>query len=178
MKLLCLSIAAAVCAGLPFHSVSHSVAAMPARPSQDAEPSANAPAPGKGPVYVADFELDVVPLSPGQRPVQTVNPSPPGTTAEPPPDPVELARHLVDTMAIKLVAALRKAGYPAERLRPGDGRPNTGVQIRGLFAEVDSQNHWKRAVIRSGSDKGKMAGLTRLFTKLLIYPEIEINPAR
>ena len=162
MKLLCLSLAAAICAALLLGSISRPVTAIALRPSQDAEPSANAPAPGKGPIYVADFELDVVPLQPGQRPVQTANPSEPGTTAEPPPDPVELARHLVDTMAIKLVAALRKAGYPAQRLRPGDGRPNSGVQIRGLFAEVDSQNHWKRAVIRSGSDKGKMNVLVSL----------------
>ena len=110
----------------------------------------------KVPIYVANFELDVVPLPPGQRrPAPVPNPLQPGWRPEPP-DPAEQASHLVDTMATKLVAALQKAGYPAQRLRPGDGRPDNGVQIRGVFAEVDNQNHWRRAVIRTGEDKGKI----------------------
>jgi hypothetical protein len=44
-------------------------------------------------------------------------------------------------------------------MHQGDARPDSGVQIRGLFAEVDNENHWRRAVIRSGDDSGKMEAL-------------------
>jgi hypothetical protein len=33
------------------------------------------------------------------------------------------------------------------------------VGIRGLFAEVDSENHWRRAVIRTTTDSGKIEAL-------------------
>jgi len=33
------------------------------------------------------------------------------------------------------------------------------VRIRGLFAEIDNENHWCRAVIRTASDSGKMEAL-------------------
>jgi hypothetical protein len=54
---------------------------------------------------------------------------------------------------------LQQAGFPAERLLPGHARPSTGIQIRGIFAEVDSQNHWRRAVIRTGEDTGTMQAM-------------------
>ena len=127
-------------------------------PRQETQASTDDP-PKKVPVYVTNFELDVVPLPPGQRAAQAANPSRPGATTEPPPDPAKLASHLVDTMATKLVEALQKSGHSAQRLQPGQGRPDNGVQIRGIFAEVDSENHWRRAVIRSGSDTGAMNAL-------------------
>jgi len=55
----------------------------------------------------------------------------------------------VELMSTKLVMALQKAGYSATRMHAGDPRPDSGVQIRGLFAEVDNENHWRRAVIRA-----------------------------
>jgi Domain of unknown function (DUF4410) len=161
MKLL-FGIAASICGAFLFHATPRRIAAVAMSPSQSTAADASASVPGKGPVYVADFELDFLTVRPGQRPVQTANPSQPNTTTQPPPDPAHLAKHLVDTMATKLVAALQKAGYAAQRLRPGDGRPDHGVQIRGLFAEIDNQNHWKRAVIRSGSDNGKINVLIAL----------------
>jgi Domain of unknown function (DUF4410) len=103
------------------------------------------------PVYVQNFELDVL------RP--TTPRKPPRNPAEPEPDPAALANHIVDLMATKLVADLRKAGYPAHRLRPGQPRPSSGVEIRGIFVEVDDQNHWRRAVIRTGDDTGQMQAM-------------------
>jgi hypothetical protein len=112
-----------------------------------ARPRPQTPTSGPKPtVYVSDFQIDVLP--------------PQGTTAQKPEDdPQKLARHIVELMSTKLVAALQKAGYPATRMRAGDARPDSGVQIRGLLAEVDSENHWRRAVIRTATDTGKMQAL-------------------
>ena len=133
------------------------LAGLTAEPERGQEAQEPSSAPSKKvPVYVANFELDVIPVLPAQRrAVPTANPSQPGAKSEPP-DPIQLAHHVVDTMAAKLVAALQNAGYPAQRLQHADDRPDYGVQIRGIFTEVDSQNHWTRAVIRSASDNGKM----------------------
>jgi hypothetical protein len=97
-------------------------------------------------VYVSDFQIDVLPPSGA-------------TVQKPQDDPQKLANHLVELMSTKLVAALQKAGYSAVRMRGGDARPDGGVQIRGLFAEVDSENHWRRAVIRTATDNDKMQAL-------------------
>jgi hypothetical protein len=100
--------------------------------------------PPKPPVYVSDFEIDVLPENPVNKPEE---------------DPRPQANRLVELMSTKVVAALRKAGYSATRVHPGDARPESGVGIRGLFAEVDSESHWRRAVIRSATDSGKMEAL-------------------
>jgi Domain of unknown function (DUF4410) len=114
-------------------------ASAPAAASQTTAPLT------KPPVYVSDFVIDVVPTQSGvQRPED---------------DPRKLASHLVELMSTRLVAALQKAGYTATRIRAGDARPDSGVQIRGLFAEVDNENRWRRAVIRSATDSGKMEAL-------------------
>jgi hypothetical protein len=96
-------------------------------------------------VYVSDFEIDVVPASP--------------TPQRPEDDPGRRASRLVELMSTKLIAALQKAGYRAVRMHEGDARPGRGVAIRGLFAEVDNENHWRRAVIRTATDSGKMEAL-------------------
>jgi hypothetical protein len=44
-------------------------------------------------------------------------------------------------------------------MREGDARPDKGAAIRGLFAEVDDENHWRRALIRTATDSGKMEAL-------------------
>jgi hypothetical protein len=99
----------------------------------------------KPPVYVSDFLIDVLPPPPGvQKPEE---------------DPRKLANHLVELMSSTLVVALQKGGYSVTRLHAGDARPDSGAQIRGLFAEVDSENHWRRAVIHSATDSGKMEAL-------------------
>jgi hypothetical protein len=115
------------------------LASAPAAASQTTAPLT------KPPVYVSDFVIDVVPPDSGvQRPED---------------DPRKLASHLVELMSTRLVVALQKAGYSATRMNAGDARPDSGVQIRGLFAEVDNENHWRRAVIRSATDSGKMEAL-------------------
>jgi hypothetical protein len=101
--------------------------------------------PSKPTVYVSDFEIDVLPPPPDSR--------------KPEDDPRKQASRLVDLMSTKLLAALQKAGYPAVRMREGDERPDKGVAIRGLFAEVDDENHWRRALIRTATDSGKMEAL-------------------
>ncbi len=97
-------------------------------------------------VYVSDFQIDVLPPSAAAVP-------------KPQDDPQKLANHIVELMSTKLVIALQKAGYSATRMRAGDARPDSGVQIRGLFAEVDNENHWRRAIIRTATDNGKMQAL-------------------
>jgi hypothetical protein len=105
------------------------------------------PAAGPKPtIYVSDFQIDVVPPS-GQD------------AQKPEDDPQKLAHHIVELMSTKLVMALQKAGYSATRVHAGDPRPDSGVQIRGLFAEVDNENHWRRAVIRTAIDTGKIQAL-------------------
>jgi hypothetical protein len=100
--------------------------------------------PPKPSVYVSDFEIDVLPANPVNTPDD---------------DPHKQASQLVELMSTKLVAALRKAGYTATRIRPGDPRPETGAGIRGLFAEVDNENHWRKAVIHTIDDSGPMEAL-------------------
>jgi Domain of unknown function (DUF4410) len=95
-------------------------------------------------VYVSDFEIDVLPANPVNTPEE---------------DPHKQASQLVELMSTKLVAALGKAGYTATRIRPGDPRPETGAVIRGLFAEVDNENHWRKAVIHAIDDSGPMEAL-------------------
>ncbi len=106
-------------------------------------------------VYVSDFEIDVVASQSRSR---TGVASQAGPQA-PEDDPRILASRLVELMSTKLVAALRKAGYTAVRMQPGAARPDSGVRIRGLFAEIDGENHWRRAVIRTAGDSGKMQAL-------------------
>ena len=113
-------------------------------------------------VYVSDFEIDVAPKSAGadNRPpsgLRFAAQQPGGQNPEE--ETRKRASQLVDWMSTKVMAALQKAGYPAVRMHRGDARPEKGVQIRGLFAEVDSENHWRRAVIHSADDAGKMQAL-------------------
>jgi Domain of unknown function (DUF4410) len=106
-------------------------------------------------VYVSDFEIDVVASESGNG----TDAAPQARARAPEDDPRILASRLVELMSTKLVAALRKAGYTAVRMRAGAARPDSGVWIRGLFAEIDSENHWRRAVIRTATDSGKMQAL-------------------
>lgn len=103
-------------------------------------------------VYVSDFEIDVVPSQSTSR--AAAAPHTGGEAQDD--DPRTQAGRLVELMSTKLLAALRKAGYAAVRLRAGAARPDSGVRIRGLFAEIDNENHWRRAVIRTAGDSGKM----------------------
>jgi len=103
-------------------------------------------------IFVSDFELDVLPAN-RERSASTA--TPPGA-AKPADEARKQAAHLVEQMRTDVVLAFQNAGYSAVRLHSGDARPDHGVLIRGLFAEVDKENHWRRAVIRTASDSGKM----------------------
>src|SRR5438874_8964645 len=94
-------------------------------------------------VYVSDFDLDVIPAKPGQAAPASTAPAPAAsaankTTGQTAPkeeeDPIVVARRLRDLVSTNLVDALQKAGYPAQRLGRDQGRPASGVQIRGVFA--------------------------------------------
>ena len=134
--------------------------------------AAQSPASGVKPtVYVSDFELDVAPpnhaiqaLGNAQTSPISTPPTAAGARAQRPgtkPLTPEQEKHkhaheLVNWMSVTLMAELQKAGYTANRLPAGDGRPGSGVAIRGLFAEIDNENHWHRALIRGADDSGKM----------------------
>jgi hypothetical protein len=129
----------------------------------------------KPPVYVYDFELDVAPPGSANQASSAAQDAPSANAPNPPPGtspqqsgaaPVnpeqEKRKHaseLVNWMSSSLVAELQKAGYGVNRLHAGDARPATGVAIRGIFAEIDPENHWRRAVIRGADDSGKMQAL-------------------
>jgi hypothetical protein len=112
-------------------------------------------------VYVADFEIDVVPTPGGSSRAQGSAATPSSQAERPNPEEEarKLAGRLVELMSSKVMAALQKAGYSAVRMHRGDARPESGVQIRGVYAEVDNENHWRRAVIRNADDSGKMQAL-------------------
>ncbi|HLZ91930.1 MAG TPA: DUF4410 domain-containing protein [Candidatus Acidoferrum sp.] len=118
---------------------------LAASPGAGARPQQTNTLENKPEVYVSDFDIDVLP--------------PAGSAPKPEEDPRKQAGRLVDWMSTKVIAALQKAGYRAVRLHQGDARPDSGVRIRGLFAEVDKDNHWRRAVIRTAADSGKMEAL-------------------
>lgn len=140
---------------LPVAAVAHFVLApgLPAKPAPPAQAASDKPT-----VYVSDFELDVLPAN-NERGISTATPAPTPPPTKQAEDARKQASHIVEQMATALVQALQKAGYTATRLRSGDSRPQQGVHVRGLFAEVDKENHWRRAVIRSASDSGKIQAL-------------------
>lgn len=109
-------------------------------------------------VYVSDFQLDVLPVDASH--VLTATPPPSSPDGRKQADEArKQASHIVDFTAANLVKALQKAGFTAVRLHSGDDRPDHGVLIRGVFAEVDKENHWRRAMIRTASDSGKIQAL-------------------
>jgi hypothetical protein len=125
---------------------------------------------GKPTVYVSDFELDIAPPNAGNQasgtPTASTGSSPTAGGAQAqqpggkPLTPEQLKRkhasELVNWMSASLMTELQKAGYGANRLHGGDSRPSSGVGIRGLFAEIDKENHLRRVLIRGGDDSGKM----------------------
>ena len=86
-------------------------------------------------------------------------PQPGGKSLTPEQEKRKHASELVNWMSASLITELQKAGYGVNRLHGGDSRPGSGVGIRGLFAEIDKENHWRRALIRGADDSGKMQAL-------------------
>lgn len=108
-------------------------------------------------VYVSDFELDV-PDGKDEKGTPIVAPAPAAQPdAKKEDSPAEQAGKLVDWMSLTLVKELEKAGYTARRLRPGEARPEQGIQIRGVFAEPDEENRLRRVVFASGPGVGDMS---------------------
>ena len=64
--------------------------------------------------------------------------------------PAGRANALVNAMSENLMKALEKAGCMVRRLRAGEARPAVGLQIRGVFGEVDERNRVRRLLV--GSD--------------------------
>ena len=71
------------------------------------------------------------------------------TYAEDDPPPVQ-AKRLTDAFSTALTDFLQKSGYAVTQ--GGDGS-QTGVLLRGVFAEADDQNRIRRALLGAGSTK-------------------------
>ena len=108
----------------------------------------------KPPVYVSNFEIDVAPAK--AEPAVATNASAGAAAQKRDETAAQRANRLVDLMSTNILEALRKGGYTVQRLAADQGRPSEGILIRGIFAEVDNENHWRRGVIRSSSDSGRL----------------------
>jgi hypothetical protein len=69
--------------------------------------------------------------------------------------PAAQAARLVNLTATNLVKALEQAGYTARRLR-GGARPDSGIIIRGVFAQADANAGLRRIVVDGDSTDSKM----------------------
>jgi len=106
-------------------------------------------------IYVSDFELDVAPPSTASQNGAAASQRT-GKALTPEQEKRKHANELVNWMSTSLVTELQKAGYSVSRLHGSEGRPSGGAGIRGLFAEIDKENHWRRALLRAADDSGKM----------------------
>jgi len=119
--------------------------------SQPAATGQEPPAPSKSTVvYVTDFDLEVVPAKDEKPPVRATTPATPAPEQKKKETAAEQAKRLVDGLASNLVKALENAGYTVHRLRSGDPRPESGVRIQGVFAQVDEESRIRKAIIGSG----------------------------
>lgn len=120
------------------------------------------------PVYVNDFELAVrassslpspgtvsTPAGTAKRPESTApdgQPSSPPIVLETDPPHVQ-ARKIQDFFANTLTETLQKSGFTAKREA---GHPDSGVMLRGVFAEVDPLSRVRKAVLGSASTSLKL----------------------
>lgn len=81
-----------------------------------------------------------------------------GAKVDPPSDdsPRAQAAKLVDLAATTLVKVLEQQGYSVRRLRNGASAPDSGVVIRGVFAQVDPEFGIRRVVIGGLATDPKM----------------------
>jgi hypothetical protein len=118
--------------------------------------------PSSVPVLVSDFELFASAVTP-TPPDPNVNDSskkPPAKDA--PPAVFELsdvpsiqARRLMDFFSLTLVQTFQKAGYTAAQ-QQANSRSDTGVLLRGVFAEADARNRIRRAILGGGVPGAKL----------------------
>ncbi len=139
--------------------------------------SATATPAGPVVVYVSDFDLDVVQRKPAPKPPpRTSPPSKSGSVSRSPSGvprtgsaastsgssasrssdssdtsteetPAEQANALVHAVSENIIRAVREAGFDARRLPAGAALPQTGLRIRGVFAEADEQNRARRLLV-------------------------------
>ena len=104
-------------------------------------------------IYVTDFQLGVENLH-KEEGLVTDRPRLPvrvrGILSGSSDSPEARARELVDLMARSLVADLKKAGFPATRLLPGQAMPAKGWIITGVFTDVQEGNRLRRSMIGLG----------------------------
>jgi Domain of unknown function (DUF4410) len=108
-------------------------------------------------VYVSDFELYVV-KGKDEKDVPIITPAPatePDTKKQD--GAAEQASKLVNLLVSALVKDLEKAGYTVQRMRPGEARPDKGIEISGVFAEPDEENRLRRVEFSEGSNVGEMS---------------------
>jgi len=128
-------------------------------------------------VYVSDFDLDVVQRKPSPKPAPRTSPpsrtgsvsrsssgvprtgtaaSTSGSSTSQGSDssdtsteetPAEQASSLVRAVSENIIRALMEAGYDVRRLPAGAPLPQTGLRIRGVFAEADEQNRARRLLV-------------------------------
>lgn len=128
-------------------------------------------------VYVSDFDLDVVQRKPSPKPAPRTSPpsrsrsvsrSPSGVprtgptaptsgsstsqssdSSDTPTEetPAEQATELIHAVSENIIRALIEAGYDVRRLPAGAPLPQTGIRIRGVFAEADEQNRARRLLV-------------------------------
>jgi hypothetical protein len=123
-------------------------------------PSASASNPASGELGGA---ASSAPRAPSSSPATGPTGKPSSSPAITPPadsktenSPAVRANALVNAMSEALVKALEKAGYTVHRQRAGEAPPQTGLRIRGVFAEPDEQNRIRRLVVGGDSTTPKM----------------------
>lgn len=111
------------------------------------------------PVYVSDFELHSVSATPkaGALPHTGTEKAKQQPQAPLVYEDIDLpsvqARRLTDFFTVSLLQALSKKGFPAGHW---DGRKaGAGALIRGVFAEPDSRNRIRRALLGGGSPNAR-----------------------
>ena len=113
------------------------------------------------PVLISDSELfssaPVPPLDPAKADAVRITPpkDAPPAVFEASDIPSVQARRLMDFFAATLVQSFQKAGYNAAR-RQGNVNSPKGVLLRGIFAEADTRNRIRRALLGGGSPSAKL----------------------
>jgi uncharacterized protein DUF4410 len=125
--------------------------------AQPSEPESSQPSPTpehSRVVYITDFELDSVALSPDSNHAASTAPresdaTPPASSSPQTNASAIQAQHIVKLMSDELAKDFKKSGYTAKFLRPSDMRPDDGFLITGIFAQVGPDNRLRRAVLGS-----------------------------
>lgn len=100
-------------------------------------------------VYLADFELNAVPPTPGR--LRPPNSAPPQADDE----PSAQAARLVKFLSLSLATSLKTAGYTVQPFPSSGARPDKGLLVRGVFTEADEYNRVRRVILGSGSKSAK-----------------------